>query len=629
MLVSGLHLTGGPEKKMAKQYVFPVLAFILLCPVVSFSADAKDPVDTIERMAGEVIKHYPRAEGKVASADEKTVTVDIGSADGLKPGMELYLFRPGKLIKHPVTKAVLGTMETSLGSMVLLQVGEKESTGELKELLVTRIIEGDIARTSDKKTKLLVGVHGKDPNELVLDRLLNIMRSSGRFDVKGPVELPKEFPLGADPARKLLLENGSDNLLALSTSPTKNANRIQASLTLYGADGGTSEKQEGLLDSTSDVYAEKEMDYNIVRGEHRDFYHLENLPYRAKHFTAGNINGEGKTEFAISDGHAIIIYRLEGGVLKELWREAAVTGNEHLDVECADLNHNGRDEVYVTNFNGGVASSYVIEYDGSRYQKVADSVPLLFRVLDVPGSGKALIATTVGKDAPYSGIIDEYKWKDGSLVNAGRFPLPGKIKDPYGFVLADLVHDKKGAAPEEGPLAGLEIVWIDDSDYLQVLSSKGKRLWKSPERFGGYDSFFEVDQNSLALANVDNRGKVKGKLIVRGGPEGTTEIVLTKNIPVTNMVRRIKLYSGAEIYSMAWNGSAMDIRWSIKNIEGYLADIHLGDVSNKGREEIAIITEPTFKYVKSSKSVPLGSAASLGNIVSDRASLLIYKVPQR
>jgi hypothetical protein len=95
------------------------------------------------------------------------------------------------------------------------------------------------------------------------------------------------------------------------------------------------------------------------------------------------------------------------------------------------------------------------------------------------------------------------------------------------------------------------------------------------------------------------------------------------------VLRRVKLYSGAEIYSLAWNGSAMETRWSIKNIEGYLADIYLGDVSNKGREEIAIITDPTFKYVKSSKALPLGSASSLGNIVADTASLLIYKVPQR
>ena len=614
---------------MVKQYAFLVLAFILLCPAVTFSADTKDPVDTIERMAGEIIKHYPKAEGKVTTAEEKTVTVDIGSADGLKPGMEIYLFRPGKLIKHPVTKVIIGSRETPLGSIVLSHVGEKESTGELKELLVTRIIPGDIARTSDKKTRILIGVHGNDPNELVLDRLLNIMRSSGRFDVIGPVELPKEVPLAPEFARKLASEKGSDDLLALSTSPTKKTNRIAASLTLYGTDGVTSEKQEGQLDSTSDVYSEKIMEYNIVRGEHRDFYHLENLPYRAKHFAAGNIAGEGKTEFAISDGHAIIIYRLEGGVLKELWREAAATGNEHLDVECADLNHNGKDEVYVTNFNGGVASSYVIEYDGSRFQKVVENVPLLFRVLDVPGSGKTLLTTWVGKDAPYSGVIDEYKWKDGSLVKAGRFPLPDKIKDPYGFVLVDLVPDKKGAAPAKGPLAGLEIVWVDDADYLQVLNSKGKRLWKSPERFGGYDSFFEVDQDNLALANVDNRGKVKGKLILRTGPEGTTEIVLTKNIATTNVLRRVKLYSGAEIYSMAWNGSAMETRWSIKNIEGYLAYIYIGDVSNKGREEIAIITDPTFKFVKSSKSLPLGSAASIGNLVADTASLLIYKVPQR
>ncbi len=68
------------------------------------------------------------------------------------------------------------------------------------------------------------------------------------------------------------------------------------------------------VDSTSDVYKEKEMDLPLVTAERRDFYHLDELPYRAKHFAAGNITGEGKTELAISTGSRIIIYRLEKGV---------------------------------------------------------------------------------------------------------------------------------------------------------------------------------------------------------------------------------------------------------------------------------------------------------------------------
>ena len=102
-----------------------------------------------------MLKHFPRAEGKVINADEKTITVDIGAANGLTVGTQVYLFRPGKPIFHPVTKEILGYREEALGSFIVKELKDKEATGELKELLVTRIIPGDLARLSTEKTKLV------------------------------------------------------------------------------------------------------------------------------------------------------------------------------------------------------------------------------------------------------------------------------------------------------------------------------------------------------------------------------------------------------------------------------------------------------------------------------------------
>lgn len=631
---------------MKKLSAFLALSLIVFVPALSVAAGSpkaqankKDAAAQVDGLAKQVIALFPRAEGKVADADEKTVTLDMGSESGLKPGMEVLLFRPGQAIRHPVTKVILGYHETALGKAVLTQVGEKESKGEIKELLVTRIIKGDTARLPDEKAKLLLAVYGKDYNERVLDRLAGQLRDSGRFDITGPVEIPKDPALDGDKAKALAAEDKVQDILAVSTAATKKADRTKVGLTLFSDKGETLTSADEVVDSSSGVFEVESEGFPLVKGEHRDYFYTEDLPFRARLMAGGNITGGGKTEFAVSDGRRIVVYRLEQGGLKELWSEAESSSNGHLSLDCADLNGNGRDEIYVTNFIDGRMSSYVIEYDGKNFVETARDMPVAFRVLDVPGSGKRLITGTVGSSSPWSGLIREYAWKDGRLVDVGRFPLPSRIKDPYGFLLADLVPDKKpgtkpGVKPErkdgaKDPLSGLEVVWVDDTDHIQVMNQKGKTLWKSSERYGGYDNFFEVDPKSFTVQNVDNRGKVKGRLFLKEGPEGEKQIILTKNKALTNVVRRWKGYSGAEIYSFTWNGQGLDERWSIKNIEGYLADIFMGDASNQGRSEIAIITDPTYKMLKKSKSLPMGAAGSLLNSFKDKSSLLVYRVPQR
>ncbi len=90
-----------------------------------------------------------------------------------------------------MTKEILGYREEALGSFIVKELKDKEATGELKELLVTRIIPGDLARLSTEKTKLVFASAAGDVNELVKDRLLNILRDSGRFEMLGIEELPK------------------------------------------------------------------------------------------------------------------------------------------------------------------------------------------------------------------------------------------------------------------------------------------------------------------------------------------------------------------------------------------------------------------------------------------------------
>ncbi len=618
---------------MKKFFVVPaVLVFLALNIPYAMAAPspgaaapvfaAATSVDTIDRMAGEVLENFPRAQGRVTSADEKTVTVDMGAKDGLRKGMEVYLFRSGRPIFHPVTKAILGYREISLGSFVVDKLDARSASGRIKKLLVTRIIPGDTARLSTSKTKLLFVSRG-DVKRLVQDRLLHILRGSGRFDLLGVKELPKTAMKGDIAA--IAKAGGAEDVVTLSTSPSKKPDRTLVDIALYAPDGTRTENLSSLVDTTSSVYRAKEMDIPLVINEMRDFFHMDELPYRAKHFAAGNIMGDGKTELAISTGDRIIVYRLDKGVLHEIWREPEAHPAEQLDVECADIDGDGRDEIYVTAFGQGRPQSYVIKYDGKDFSRVYGPSPVLFRVLDMPGGQKKLLTTSVGMDSPYSGIIYQSAWKNGRLVRKGRFKLPSRIQDPYGFAMLETSRKDKNGKVVKEPL----YVWVNDDDYVEVLDHTGRKLWESRERYGGYDNFFEVKKKGMLLTGADDRGKVKGRVIVRAAPDGEKEVIITKNNATTNIIRRWHGYSGAEIYSFVWDGKRLEHKWSVKKIRGYLADIYIGDALNDGRDEIAIITDPTFALEHKSKLNPMGGVSSAASGIASRAKFLLYKIPQR
>ncbi|MBI5695068.1 MAG: VCBS repeat-containing protein [Nitrospirae bacterium] len=584
---------------MKKFHAVLFAAILMLVSSNAFAADKQEYL-TVEGMADRVIAHFPRAEGLVTFADEKTVRLDIGSADGLKPGMTVLLSRPGKPIRHPVTKVVLGSREEDLGSAVVTEAGEAGSTARISELKATRIVDGDICRLPTGPDKVAVGVLGNEYNEVVLDRLLNALRDSRRFAITGPVNIPGETAVDAASASRLADENKVDSVIVLSTAPTTKQEETNVSITLYAKSGDTVETQAGLVNIASEVFGETIQDIPLVRGERRDFYRTEDIPMRGTRMAAGHITGGGTTEIAGAAGRRLVVYRFEKGVLSELWRYEGDMKDDYLDLECADLNGNGRDELYVSNFRDGLFMSFVMEYDGKGYVKLAEDLAIFMRVLELPGGKKMLIASGMGMDAPYSGVVREYRWEE-----------------------ADAERD------DDDPLKGLEYVWVDDWDYIQVLDSNGRRLWKSPDPYGGYGSFFELPEQKLNVGGGEERGKVKGRLILRDGPDGGNEIVITKNIPMINILRRFKGYNGAEIYSFAWDGSRLEHRWDIKNIDGFLADIYVGDAANNKSESVLILTEPTIKVKKASNKIPLGSVESIKNLVADRSSLVIYRVPQR
>ena len=89
----------------------------------------------------------------------------------------------------------------------------------------------------------------------------------------------------------------------------------------------------------------------------------------------------------------------------------------------------GKSEIFVTNYlsNTKKLSSFTLEWDGVKFQKIADKENWLYRAIDLPGrAGRLLMGQKQGNRAadPFTGGVYELKWNDGRYVPAEQQALP-------------------------------------------------------------------------------------------------------------------------------------------------------------------------------------------------------------
>jgi hypothetical protein len=69
----------------------------------------------------------PLVEGFIVSVEAEMIYLDIGSRVGLRKGSKVVAYREGDVIKHPVSKEVIGKKNLPLGELVVMEVQDKLS----------------------------------------------------------------------------------------------------------------------------------------------------------------------------------------------------------------------------------------------------------------------------------------------------------------------------------------------------------------------------------------------------------------------------------------------------------------------------------------------------------------------
>ena len=110
-----------------KRAAFIIFSFFIMFSIVR----AED--DPITRLKNEIMLYFKPMTGTITSVDGHKVIMKIETKDLVKPGMRLKVLREGSPFIHPVTKELLGMVESTTGKVEIKESGTESSAGIIVE----------------------------------------------------------------------------------------------------------------------------------------------------------------------------------------------------------------------------------------------------------------------------------------------------------------------------------------------------------------------------------------------------------------------------------------------------------------------------------------------------------------
>jgi hypothetical protein len=237
----------------------------------------------------------------------------------------------------------------------------------------------------------------------------------------------------------------------------------------------------------------------------------------------------------------------------------------YIGVDVADINGNGRPEIFITSFALGRQSlqSFALEYDGKTFNRITSDMSYFLRVVDIPGRGAVLLGQKHMLGEPYGGTISEMIWRDGRYEPDTRINVSGNV---LGITIGDITND------------GTESMAVYNSgDYIRVISASDKNLWKSSEKYGGSTIYYE------------NRGHyLPTRLLAMKSPkDGKTMVLAVKNHDIADRkLKTFRDFTEAQVILFAWDGLGLAPQWKTRKISGMIRDFAIGDFNNDGKKDL-------------------------------------------
>lgn len=562
-------------------------------------------------LARKVADAFPTLEGLVIRVEGDLLYLDLGEEQRAAPGMELGVSRPGQEFRNPYTGKVLGVLDREIAAARIVEVRDRYSVARV----VSRhgdlaVQERDKVRMTGARLTVVLPVldvaQVRTVNARALTREVHTaLGKTGRFEVIDDRRLrsagfpakPEELS-SPDTVKGLGTKLHASALLVGRVVPAEQALRIEMDvlstatarpITMASAEIRSRDPRMavalgqrgpgGPLVSTTEFVvrdAGPAVVANLVRGPE--------FESEMRALAAGNVFGDGRRALVTSDGRRVLILAYDGSRFQRVWEGRIPPPGNAFAVDVADVNGDGRAEIFVSTYGEGRLASLVLEYDGKEMRRVWEDVPLFFRAVPAAnGRGARLYAQHAAPGGAFQGPVRPILWQDGRYVEGPPLELPAGV-NLYRFALAD-------GLPQEGSA----VLAYDPKNFLEVVDGSGKVRYRSREPFGGAELALEVRPAPGLPGGFFSNPRVHlgGRIVPR---EGRGQFLVPKNFLTSNwFLSGFGIYDRGKLFGLRWDGGSLRTAWETKEVDGFIADYAVAPAGEDGLwEATLLLTRPAL-----------------------------------
>ena len=271
--------------------------------------------------------------------------------------------------------------------------------------------------------------------------------------------------------------------------------------------------------------------------------------------TLAGTDADGKRLLFIAQDRTVQLIR--EGESKPLTGFGLDVNNKVLSIDYVENDGSGQPSLYVTVVKGSEVASQVWELKNKRLVKAADDLPYFFRAVALAGGPVKLFAQEQGRGAEqFYGDVYEVARQGKKIVRKNKFPMPrygnvysfNQFKHPSGELLTVVYHE---------------------NNYLVVYDKEQKELWRSNDAFGGSELFYKVEDMAMVNPTTDKyRWFFMNQRIMVTSQQ---EVLVGKNEGFW-VLGNARMYKKGAVYSLYWNGAALEEVWRTKDTQNYMPD---------------------------------------------------------
>lgn len=272
---------------------------------------------------------------------------------------------------------------------------------------------------------------------------------------------------------------------------------------------------------------------------------------------------DGSREIFLAEEQRFSYYR-QGSDMKMVAEAELKSADKIISLDTVAGN-DGALDIYLTIVSSGELVSQVWQVAGDKLKLVAKDLPYYFRSASIAGGPKKLYAQAMGRVDDFYGDVSEVI-RTGAVItlkNPLKLPRFGTI---YNF---NLFRDLEGK---------LYTVIINPDGYLVVYDQQLKELWRSNDKFGGSELYFQKDDSANMRVTSDRYRWIFMNQRIQVTSKG--ELLIGKNEGFW-VLGNARSYKNGAVYCLAWNGASLDERWRTRETKNYMPDYLYEEARNE------------------------------------------------